>query len=499
MADPIERGHESVAQNPSEKCDQTFFLDLAAKGKDAWNAWRRDPNNKDVRVTFAGVDFSQAPKDQIDFSGFEFGDYADFSQCKWHCVAWPIGSSVSRLGAASFTGAVFGNLADFTGAVFGNWAAFNGAIFGDSASFAGANFGGFTGFTLAAFGMRAQFDGTVFAGLPSFEGAAFSLGATFEGAVFKGGVLFEGRSIERWTSTFQSYMHWLGSDDREALEKRHREAWKRYHAGPDRFWSISFANARFEGNADFSGRSVIFGGDFTNTRFYYPPAFDAVTNAARIDFTGAHIGFVLPGKPHWITDSRVPVRLRALRKFAEDTKNHDLERDLYLEERKAERGVYLRQRWEELKKEGWKDWPRNGARLIAHILWIGITGLYWALADYGRSFLRPFAWLIATGFFFYWRYLAVLAPIMAKLSPPDIDKYKQVVRMLAVGNAVPFVGPLTIDAETKKFLLCAGDVSNKCLPIPPEDFQLLVIAENLVSIALVFFVGLALRNYFKIK
>jgi hypothetical protein len=34
-----------------EKYDQHFFLALAANGKDAWNAWRRDPANKDVRVT----------------------------------------------------------------------------------------------------------------------------------------------------------------------------------------------------------------------------------------------------------------------------------------------------------------------------------------------------------------------------------------------------------------------------------------------------------------
>jgi hypothetical protein len=41
--------------------------------------------------------------------------------------------------------------------------------------------------------------------------------------------------------------------------------------------------------------------------------------------------------------------LRALRKIAEETKNHDLERDLYIEERKAERGVYWRQLVKELK------------------------------------------------------------------------------------------------------------------------------------------------------
>ena len=130
--------------------------------------------------------------------------------------------------------------------------------------------------------------------------------------------------------------------------------------------------------------------------------------------------------------------MRALRKFAEDTKNHDLERDLYIEERKAERGVYLYQLLDldelkknledidKQKKHVWLEWrlqrrarnahwlgiltkPDKIARLGAHVLWIIVMGVYWALADYGRSFARPFAWLIASGFFFYWRYLAVLA------------------------------------------------------------------------------------------
>ena len=82
MAD--EPGDEPPAEEP--KYDQDFFLALAAKGKDAWNAWRRDPANKDVRVTFAGVDFSESPRDEIDFSGFEFGDKADFSGCKWRGI-----------------------------------------------------------------------------------------------------------------------------------------------------------------------------------------------------------------------------------------------------------------------------------------------------------------------------------------------------------------------------------------------------------------------------
>jgi hypothetical protein len=110
------------AEDPSKKYDQAFFLDLAAKGKEAWNAWRRDPANEGVRVTFAGIDFSAAPRDGIDFSGFEFGDEADFSDCKWRGVVWAdIEEDLKRFetGRACFTGASFGHQARFNGAIFG--------------------------------------------------------------------------------------------------------------------------------------------------------------------------------------------------------------------------------------------------------------------------------------------------------------------------------------------------------------------------------------------
>jgi hypothetical protein len=247
----------------------------------------------------------------------------------------------------------------------------------------------------------------------------------------------------------------------------------------------------------FSGRSFERTADFTNARFYYPPDFDDVINATRIDFTGAYIGFCRPFRFHWTADTKVPVRLRALRKIAEETKNHDLERDLYIEERKAERGVYWRLLSDDLKKAPWRERPRNFLRLDTHILWILVMGTYWALADYGRSAAQPFVWLVLSVPFFRWRYAAILAPLMPQTSTLAAAKYARAEWMVALGNAVPFVGPLTIDAEIKKFLLCPG--FGPCLPIPPEGFQLLVIAQNLLSIILVFFIGLALRNYFKIK
>jgi hypothetical protein len=125
--------------------------------------------------------------------------------------------------------------------------------------------------------------------------------------------------------------------------------------------------------------------------------------------------------------------------------------------------------------------------------------LYWALANYGRSFLLPAAWLGLSVPLFHCGYNKILAQLMPQAGTLDAAKYARAEWMVALGNAMPFVGPLTIDAEIKKFLFCpSGDAS--CLPlIPPEYFQLLVVGQNLVSIILVFFIGLALRNYFRIK
>ncbi len=507
MAD--EPGEQTPAQQQANEHVKAFLLDLAAKGKGAWNTWRRDPANKDVRVTFAGIDFSEAPKDQIDFQGFEFGDHANLSQCKWRGGNW----EEIQKDPGNFTP----GCANFTAATFGDEASFTGAVFGDCAKFTSVTFGERANFTAAAFGNLASFVGAAFGDQANFVGAAFGELARFDDTVFKGRVEITGITFVKWEA-FKALL---------AVGHPHRATWPPHSPGPASLVSISFARARFDDGANFSGRSFYDAADFTNARFYSPPDFDAAASAARIDFSGVHIGFVPPGRLlHWTSESKVPVRLRRLRKIAEETKNHDLGRDLYIEERKAERGVYLSQLLErdeldkklrdvtEQKKHVWLEWrlqrrarnahwlgiltkPDKIARLAIHGSWIGVMGFYWALADYGRNFLVPAIWLGLSVPFFDWRYTEVLARLMAKA--PDVDKYKQAVGMLALGNAVPFVGPLTIDAEVKKFLFCPGGDASCLPPIPPEGFQALVIAQNVLSIILVFFVGLALRNYFRIK
>jgi hypothetical protein len=365
------------AGDQSQKYDQAFFLTLAAKGKDTWNAWRRDPVNKDVPVTFAGIDFSQTPWEAIDFSGFEFGDHADFSQCKWRGGLGDVDDQEFAPGRACFTGADFGDHANFDGAAFDDNARFNGATFGKRASFLGATFGWFATFTGSTFGRLAEFTGAafgiwtkfteatfddnvtfshvtfdenatftdaVFVDEADFTGAAFGPFTNFDNTVFKGQVRFLGRTEEQWTRDVEAFSSEMDEEAFMALKQRAEEYWERQSSGPDRCLEISFASARFYGEAIFSGRSFEERADFTGARFYSPPDFDGALNVGRIDFTGAHIGFVPPGDLlHWTGDSRIPIRLRTFRKIAEETKNHDLERDLYIEERKAERGVYLHQ------------------------------------------------------------------------------------------------------------------------------------------------------------
>jgi hypothetical protein len=145
----------------SGKYDQAFFLDLAAKGKNDWNAWRRNPANKDVYVTFAGTDFSEVPKDKIDFTGFEFGDCADFSLCKWRGVdLFRAGTTdIFKPGRACFPGASFGGRAKFEGATFNDFASFTGASFGDRVTFTGTAFGQYASFTGGVvFGAQASFE-----------------------------------------------------------------------------------------------------------------------------------------------------------------------------------------------------------------------------------------------------------------------------------------------------------------------------------------------------
>jgi hypothetical protein len=187
------------------------------------------------------------------------------------------------------------------------------------------------------------------------------------------------------------------------------------------------------------------------------------------------------------------IRLRALRKLADETGNHDLERDLYIEERKAERGIVLAEYWREGKIVLLKP------KFLAHCLWIALMGGYWLLADYGRSFIRPLFALVASIFVFHASYSTMLKPV----STASETTFRRAVWAFTIANSLPFVGALTLEKEVKEMILCAGAAPDRlaamtdnkpaCLPVPTIAFQ------SIVSGLLIFFIALALRNFFKLR
>lgn len=523
-----------------------FFLDLArpaadtdearAAARERWSAWRRAPANAGVRVDFAGVDFRLTENAAISFAGFEFGDAARFDGATFGDRARFGGATFGE--EARFNGTKFRSWANFDRATFGDWLKFDSAKFGSGASFFEANVGYFASFTDATFGIWARFTRTTFGDGARFDSVTFGEGAKFDGATlgeaakfrgieFLGDADFAGAPVEPWLEGWRKKLSVddTGSNDAESNNrvKSFFDWQKAENFGPHTFQRLDFSDARVLGSISFARRSFERPANFTGARFHAPPDFDGATNLQRIDFTGARIGFVPPEHPrwtpHWTDDSTVPIRLRAFRAIAETTKNHDLERDLYIEERKAERGVVrrrLRAAFVAEKKIGRKI-ARLGPLFIAWC-WRRMMDLYWLFSDYGRSLMRPLLWLAVTLPLFVLAFDASLVDrrraaaraAFEGAATAEIEAwaktkrdYFAATRQLAISNSIPFVGPLTIDGEVKKFLLCGlppdNDRLKACVPIAPARYQATLIGQNVLSALLFFFFGLALRNYFKVK
>jgi hypothetical protein len=400
------------------------------------------------------------------------------------------------------SGANIGDFANFGEAVFGNESVLAAAVFGEGTDFFDAKFEDFVNFSATVFGEGTKFATAKFGDEINFAGVTFGDEADFESATFYGDVSFDAMSIEKCRRTVLD----LTNQRANALQ-RSLEAIQRSGNEPDSFGTLNFRAARFNGVANFFGRTFKKPADFIRVAFNQLPNFDDCSGVGRIDFYGAKFRFTgrlgtrsefdprpILSTPGWTSDSQVVIRLRTFRKLAEDTKNHDLERDLYIEERKAERGVMFADYFGQ----------RRMVLLISHSTWIVIMSAYWLLANYGRSFMRPLLALLVSVFIFHAWYSMVLSPP----GKAGESEFRQAVWAFTIANAVPIVGALTLEKEVKELIYCASnppatisveDSSPSCIPVPTTAFQLLALVQSVLSALLVFFSALALRNFFKLR
>jgi uncharacterized protein YjbI with pentapeptide repeats len=297
------------------------FLALARQGKEAWNAWRRE--NPGENANFVNVDFTRRENQNINFGGFEFGDNADFSRSKFgiglllilydESEQSKLATGGSPRGGAYFVGASFGNSANLSGASFGFWANLSGASFGEKANFSLAHFLGRVTFT----------------------------------------------AIEKVTE----------ENGKEKIEKQ-----------PCLFNKVNFSRAKFDGPAEFTGCNFTGPTNFSYAEFATPPEFAGSEGHGYFDVTGMKISFTGDPpwvQPYWTHDTNIATRIRCLRKIMADIHAQDVERNLFILERQAERLPLLNRH------------PFRGAGAII------LLGLYWLFSDYGRSICRPICWFIA--------------------------------------------------------------------------------------------------------
>jgi len=444
------------------------------------------------------------------------------------------GANLSRVtfnDSANISGVNFGIWANFSSSVFGANADLSHTNFENGASLSGVTFGNYADLSGAVFGNYADLSNSTFGDLADLSGVSFGEGAYLSRTKFRRIVSFKAWSDDEWRrrrlshiETSKVFKSWTQDRTEEflALPQSLRES----TAGPSTFLDLTFDRAWFAGISDFSGRSFLGNIDFTQALFDAPPHFGDCGGFYCIDFTGARIRFggalniPLPkwcfGTDHleiwaigWTTLSYAAIRLRRLRTLAEEAKNHDLERDLYLEERKAERGIlfaqYLQSDVRDERGRSRYSWKKAfQLRLIDHVLWIAVMSIYWALADYGRSFVRPVFALLLSVAIFHFAYGSLLT---APNDPARRQAFQRALWAFSISNAVPVVGSLTLERDVKLMLMCENkpieDVQQKnedrCIPIPHRRFQLLVLIQAIFSTLCFFFAALALRNYFQLK
>ena len=225
-------------------------------------------------------------------------------------------------------------------------------------------------------------------------------------------------------------------------------------ARPGRLANIDFTDAVFRGYVSFRRREFEGEADFSHAVFRSVPDFAGCKELGHLDLSDVAVSFGGSRWWHlrnWTIEGEIDTRLRRLRKIAKDAEAGDLERDLFILERKAQRGRQFHGVWRgiaDLWRAVWNRGQLDRGRLsktlrdldlfrpLGLTLWLF---LYGATSDYGRSIVRPLAWLAVSFFGFLglyrWQHDAYYGRSLP-LTNPDLISF-------ALGNALPFLSSLS--------------------------------------------------------
>jgi hypothetical protein len=276
----------------------------------------------------------------VNFEGATFGDHANFRDASIDDEANFTGVTFDD--SASFDGATLGKRADFTRATFGGRASFGGMTFGNEANFYRATFCFKANFKAATFGNMTRFERATFEGYADFSDASFGVGADFTQAIFKDVADF--------------------SDTSPAPNPNipHRDLALRF---------ISFRKALFNGQAIFENRAFATSSLFDGAIFENLAQFHGCKFHQGMFFHQADFRKTIGGNN--TQTAELEQSYRTLKRAMADLHARNEEADFFALEMECRR-----------QRGSVSPFERFAATAYKH------------LADYGRSIVRPVAWLL---------------------------------------------------------------------------------------------------------
>ncbi len=354
----------------------------------------------------------------------------------------------------SFEGFKFGDNVDFSMATFGDVVDFSVATFGDNVDFSMATFGDVVDFSVATFGDNVDFRKAKFGNSVYFNNAMFGDGVEFNKTTFGDKIYFRG-------ATFGDVVDFSNATFGDEIE---------------------FSKARFGKRSYFNLLSIKGYIDFGYSSFIGVPSFITISEDDKLKLNVLNMS-VGRAFEHYSDVTK----LQQLKGIADSTNAVNEARDCFILQRKAER------------KFAWQEWRetlfhRNKKTTAFPLPKSIMAGLFWILSDYGRSVVRPIGWLLLSIPLFYYLY-RWLYPVELKMVAQ-----RDALIDYTLSSSIPF-GRMLNPAFDRAFEWLFPKSHHQIIGTVDITigFQIASIAQGIVSVILLFLIGLSIRNYFKIS
>jgi uncharacterized protein YjbI with pentapeptide repeats len=427
-------------EHSGEETDQV----LLKKNRDGWSQWR---DGQEIEAAFANrtrtTKLTLPERTQrVDFTLTHFEKPFIFEG--YHSNQY-----------VDFSSAKFSNRVDFTTAVFGKTVSFSSTVFSESAKFERTTFLE-VDFSCATFLKHVDFSSAVFSRSTEFVSATFST-TNFNSAEFHSFLDFSSAKFKENADFRSAIFHGIANFSTTFFNADFSLAtFKDAHFTSATFESNAyFRTTTFSNDTDFRLATFSETADFVNATFESNTSFADATFKSQVpDFRGATLHEATewhdvkwPPKPLNKNSAQAQVyRYERLKQEMERLKKHEDEQMFFAKELRARRKTY---------RVPSMDWLLNS--------------LYKVLSDYGQSVKRPFSLLLL---------LIALGTGLVRVVPPYLSLDRAA--GFSAANIFPFL-------QKREMTSYSG----------PD--QTIGFFEALIGLILLFLLGLALRNKFRMK